>query len=80
MANFLRRLFGSGKGESKGGGKTAKDPVCGMDVDVNKPAATSVHQGQTYYFCAVGCKKAFDENPDKYLSAEGEAKGGMHSH
>ena len=45
----------------------AKDPVCGMEVDENKAAATSEHEGQTYYFCALGCKKAFDDNPEKYL-------------
>jgi Cu+-exporting ATPase len=27
---------------------------------------TSTYQGKTYYFCATGCKKAFDENPEKY--------------
>ena len=45
----------------------AKDPVCGMEVDEKKAAATSEHEGKTYYFCALGCKKAFDENPEKYL-------------
>jgi YHS domain-containing protein len=28
-------------------------------------------QGKKYYFCAAGCKKAFDQNSEKYL-AEGE--------
>ncbi|MBI2933966.1 MAG: YHS domain-containing protein [Chloroflexi bacterium] len=44
----------------------AKDPVCGMDVDEKKPAATSNYQGKTYYFCAKACKIAFDKAPDKY--------------
>jgi len=34
-------------------------------------AATSEYKGRKYYFCAVGCKKAFDQNPEKYLSQEG---------
>ena len=46
----------------------AKDPVCGMDVDEKKAAATSEYKGQKYFFCAVGCKKAFDAEPEKYLS------------
>jgi len=46
----------------------AKDPVCGMDVDEKKAAATSTHDGKTYYFCAKGCKNAFDKEPEKYLS------------
>lgn len=45
------------------------DPVCKMDVDEAKAAATSSYQGKTYYFCAVGCKKTFEQNPEKYLAA-----------
>jgi len=48
----------------------AKDPVCGMEVDEKKAAATSEHMGKTYNFCAPGCKQAFDENPEKYLKSE----------
>ena len=43
------------------------DPVCKMEVDEAKAVATSEYKNQTYYFCAMGCKKAFDEDPDKYL-------------
>ena len=46
----------------------AIDPVCKMEVDENGAAATSEYKGQTYYFCAVGCKKAFEEDPEKYLA------------
>jgi YHS domain-containing protein len=45
----------------------AKDPVCKMEVDEKTAAATSEYKGKTYYFCAVGCKKAFDADPEKYL-------------
>jgi YHS domain-containing protein len=45
----------------------AKDPVCNMDVDEKKAAATADYKGKTYYFCAPGCKKAFLQNPEKYL-------------
>jgi len=38
-----------------------------MEVDEKQAAATSEHEGKTYYFCALGCKKAFDDDPDKYL-------------
>lgn len=53
----------------------AKDPVCGMEVDPKKAAAKSEYKGQTYYFCASGCKVAFDKSPEKFL--KGQA-GGMH--
>ena len=47
---------------------TAVDPVCKMDVDVdNPPGGESEYQETTYYFCAPGCKVAFDGEPAKYL-------------
>jgi YHS domain-containing protein/uncharacterized membrane protein len=42
------------------------DPVCGMTVDPNTAAAKICHKGVQVYFCAEGCKKAFEANPDKY--------------
>jgi Cu+-exporting ATPase len=51
---------------------TVKDPVCGMDIDVATAAGKSEHNGQTYYFCSLGCKKSFDENPEKYIGKEHE--------
>ena len=51
-----------------GGVTMAVDPVCKMDVDEKKAAATSEYKGKKYYFCAAGCKKAFDSNPEKYLA------------
>ena len=55
---------------------TAIDPICKMDVDTgNPPGGQSEHEGTTYYFCAPGCKVAFDKEPEKYL-AEGEAEAG----
>ena len=59
----------------------AIDPVCGMEVNEESAAATSEHEGKTYYFCAPGCKAAFDENPQKYLQQEhGGGHGGHHGH
>jgi YHS domain-containing protein len=51
----------------------AKDPVCNMDVDEKKAVATSEYKGKIYYFCAKGCKIAFDKNPEKYLGKEKHA-------
>jgi YHS domain-containing protein len=58
--------------------KKAIDPVCGMEVDEKTAAATSEYQGKTYYFCAPGCKAAFDKDPEKYLN--GEAAGSYNHH
>ena len=59
---------------------TAIDPICQMDVDTdNPPGGQSEHDGTTYYFCAPGCKVAFDKEPEKYLSeSQGEHEGHDH--
>ncbi|HET7746585.1 MAG TPA: YHS domain-containing protein [Vicinamibacteria bacterium] len=46
--------------------QTAIDPVCGMKVDPQNAKGTSVHGGQTYFFCAPGCKVRFDKEPERY--------------
>jgi YHS domain-containing protein len=48
-----------------------KDPVCKMNVDEKKAAATSTYKWKTYYFCAVACKNDFDREPEKYLNKSG---------
>lgn len=45
----------------------AKDPVCEMEVDPDEAAAETEYEGETYYFCAPGCKQKFEEDPEKYL-------------
>lgn len=57
----------------------AMDPVCGMEVDEKSAAATSEYKGVTYYFCAPGCKAAFDKDPEKYLGHQ-EGHGGSEHH
>jgi len=43
------------------------DPVCKMEIEAEKAPAKTHYQGQTYYFCAPGCKAAFEKAPQKYL-------------
>ncbi len=45
----------------------ATDPVCGMAVDPATAQHTAVHAGQTYYFCAAGCRDKFLADPARYL-------------
>jgi len=45
----------------------AKDPVCDMLVDVATAKLTSDYHGATVYFCAAGCKRSFDKDPERYL-------------
>lgn len=46
----------------------AIDPVCHMEVAVVPDAITYEHEGQTYYFCAPGCRKSFAKAPERYLA------------
>ena len=45
-----------------------RDPVCGMDVEPNRAAATSVYKEDTYHFCSVQCKQRFDSDPESFVS------------
>ncbi len=52
---------------------TAVDPICNMEVDTdNPPGGQSEHQGTSYYFCAPGCRVAFEKDPEKYLADDWE--------
>jgi xanthine dehydrogenase accessory factor len=44
----------------------ARDPVCGMVVDVTRVRLRSEHDGRTYFFCSAGCRRKFDADPVKY--------------
>ncbi len=42
-------------------------PVCKMEVDEKTARFKTEYNGETYYFCAPGCKKAFEDKPEKYI-------------
>lgn len=65
---FMKGHHGHGAKHAAGvrAGKDT-DPVCGMEVDESKAEHRVEHLGKTYYFCAPGCKKSFEENPGKYI-------------
>jgi Cu+-exporting ATPase len=44
-----------------------KDPVCGMDVEPEKAAASAEWQGETWYFCSQGCREKFVADPEGIL-------------
>ena len=45
----------------------AIDPVCGMTVDEQTAPAKAQYNGTTYYFCAPGCKRTFEKDPEAVL-------------
>jgi YHS domain-containing protein len=52
-----------------------QDPVCGMRIDADAAAASVEHGGTTYYFCGEGCKRAFEDDPKRYLEGAAEGEG-----
>jgi len=54
-----------------------KDPICGMMVDPQKPAAEFALGDQIYYFCSQRCAERFEKDPAKFLTSPGTA--GMES-
>jgi Cu+-exporting ATPase len=47
--------------------ETAIDPVCGMTVET-LGGIQRTHGGKSYSFCGEGCAKAFEADPEKYIS------------
>jgi len=51
--------------------REAKDPICGMTVDVNHTRYKSEFEGTWFYFCCAGCKQKFDQEPAKHAALAG---------
>jgi len=72
LADLVRRRAA---GELEGGpvgtsvAHVAIDPVCHMEVEVATARWITEHEGETYYFCAPGCKAAFEKTPVDFVSA-----------
>jgi YHS domain-containing protein len=57
-----RERFGGGAGY-------AKDPVCGMQVQLAHAPATARFDGTTYHFCSDHCQQRFSTTPARCVSA-----------
>lgn len=59
----------------------ARDPICGMDVDLAQARAAghvAEHQGRTYAFCSDGCRAKFLASPGKFADAGGHDHAEAH--
>lgn len=56
------------------------DPVCGMEVDPETAQWKSEYKGNTYYFCAPGCQRSFEQDPEKFLQSGSGSRGDSHMH
>ena len=50
------------------------DPVCGMSV-TEASENQHVYKGVDYYFCSIGCRHKFADDPEKYLNPVAENLG-----
>ena len=56
----------------------AIDPICKMEVNKLTAKFKSTYNDKILYFCSAGCKKEFDDNPEKYISKEEKRQPPMH--
>jgi len=65
-----------------GGAGYAKDPVCGMQVQVGSAPATARFQGQTFSFCSDHCQHRFSANPGRFTGGNAQlgSSDGHHLH
>ncbi|MDF0596873.1 heavy metal translocating P-type ATPase [Psychromarinibacter halotolerans] len=57
------------------GSETAKDPVCGMTVEVKDDTRSVDVGGKTHYFCSDGCEEKFKADPWFYVSGNTDDAG-----
>ncbi len=56
-----RERFGGGSGY-------ARDPVCGMQVEVAHAPASTVHLDERVYFCSEHCRERFVAHPESFTA------------
>ena len=59
--------------------KTWVDPVCGMSVNPDNSPHKTTHNSESYFFCAAGCKAAFEKDPDTFLQEGAQTSSHMPS-
>ncbi|APX21549.1 MAG: copper-translocating P-type ATPase [Rhodobacteraceae bacterium] len=57
------------------GAETAKDPVCGMTIEVKGDTRNQDFGGETYHFCSEGCEEKFKADPWFYASGNAAKAG-----
>ena len=55
------------------GAKSARDPVCKMQVDLDEAVAQVIHADRTYFFCSEDCAELFRARPEDYVPGAAKA-------
>jgi YHS domain-containing protein len=56
------------EGQGAGHAGSARDPVCGMDVEAGR-GYSEIFEGKEYRFCSRNCLDKFDAEPQRYVQA-----------
>ena len=63
------------------------DPVCGMNIQIEKAVDHETYNGKQYHFCSSSCGKRFRSNPEQFLTEKSDQpveaptqEGEVHSH
>ena len=67
IRDIADRVLWLDDGEFKNMVEMALDPVCGMSVDRDSAPAQAQYGGNTFYFCANGCRDEFLANPRVFV-------------
>lgn len=51
-------------------GGSARCPVTGEEIKIEKDTVSMTYKGRNYYFCCPGCDKSFMKDPEKYAVKE----------
>jgi xanthine dehydrogenase accessory factor len=51
--------------------REARDPVCGMSVEIEGARYVFEHAGTTYYFCCAQCRSRFEAEPALFTTVSG---------
>ncbi len=52
-----------------------RDPVCGMEINMENAEERSEYQGEIFYFCSDQCRNKFDEDPGRFIG-RADLRGG----
>lgn len=75
MVSFVLVLAGISQLQAA---EKVKCAVSGKEINKEDAAGSMEYKGTTYYFCCAGCETKFKEDPDKYVSGQGQGEH-MHS-
>src|SRR4029078_6454542 len=71
-----RRIFST---SCRGTHQPMIDPICGMQVDPERAAASYAYNGQNYYFCSQHCLAKFKQDPVSFLKSSAGERGTAHA-